>query len=139
MSRRNFTATQKPSATNAANLRTFLLMEQFAAKEIGGRIAQARRERGLTQEQLAGMCSFSERSLQDYEAGTTIPYKHLTELGAILGRKTEWFLHGDEQASPDVEERLERIEAQLAKIHGLVARFAPPDTADPPAISEADS
>jgi transcriptional regulator with XRE-family HTH domain len=113
-SSRNIRAPQELAATKARNFRTFLLMQQFAAKEIGARIALARNERGLSQEELSDMASgFSKRSLQDYEAGVTIPYKHLRELGRLLKKPEEWFLYGDdnEQEAPDApsDERLREI------------------------------
>jgi transcriptional regulator with XRE-family HTH domain len=128
VNRRN-TATQKPAATNARNFRTFLLMQQFAAEEIGARIAQARNERGLTQDELSDLAAgFSKRSLQDYEAGKTIPYKHLRELSQLLKKPTEWFLYGDVEAKQESEARLideqrlreivrEEIDAALARPH----------------------
>jgi transcriptional regulator with XRE-family HTH domain len=104
-------AAQELAATNPRNFRTFLLMQQFAAQEIGARIRQARKERGLTQDQLADLVTgFSKRSLQDYESGKTIPYAHLTELGVILRRTTEWFLYGDEpEEEPPSYEQLRKI------------------------------
>lgn len=107
-------------------------MQQFEAREIGARIKQARRERGLTQEQLAELASFSKRSLQDFEGGVTIPYKHLRELSRLLGRPTEWFLYGANQEPPavdpeEVSSRLDRIE-QVLEV--LVARSEPDDQAD---------
>jgi repressor LexA len=94
-------------------------MQQFEAQEIGARIKQARLERGLTQEQLAEMASFSKRSLQDYEAGSTIPYSHFRELGRLLNKPPEWFLYGDEAGTGDqlaeIIERLERIEGKLSR------------------------
>lgn len=110
-SRHRMTATQEIAATNPRTFRTFLLMQQFAAQEIGARIEQARKERGLTQEQLADLVTgFSKRSLQDYEAGKTIPYKHLAELGRLLNRQQEWFLYGDaEQQEPPSDVRLREI------------------------------
>ena len=84
-------------------------MSQFAAREIGARIQQARLEAGLTQEQLAEVSSFSKRSLQDYESGKTIPYKHLRELNRLLNRPTEWFLYGDETLGGLDEDKLRKI------------------------------
>ena len=89
-------------------------MEEFDALEIGARIAQARRERGLTQEQLAEISSFSKRSLQDYEGGITIPYKHLRELSRILKRKPEWFLYGPEPDTQITDPILDRLDELLA-------------------------
>lgn len=111
--KRSVSATQKAAATKGRNFRSFLLVSQFEAQSIGARLAQARREAGLTQEQVGDVATFSKRSLQDYEAGVTIPYKHLRELGSIYKREVAWFLHGD----PDElsEDRLLGIEAQLVE------------------------
>lgn len=98
---------QTLAATNGRNLRTFLLMQQFEAQEIGARIQLARKERGLTQEELAEIASFSKRSLQDYEAGLTIPYRHFRELARLLKRPVEWFLYGDQEDA--AEERIEQL------------------------------
>jgi GH25 family lysozyme M1 (1,4-beta-N-acetylmuramidase) len=56
------------------------------------------------------MASFSKRSLQDYEAGVTIPYKHMRELSRLLGREVEWFLRGEDPVSDD---RLAVLEAKM--------------------------
>lgn len=108
--------TQELAATSSRNFRTFLLLSQFEAKEIGLRIVQARKERGMTQEDLAAIASFSKRSLQDYEAGVTIPYPHLPELGRLLKRPSEWFLYGEETTTlgPELLERLEAAIGRLA-------------------------
>lgn len=109
-------APQHPAATNVRNLRTLLLMQAFeqagAAAEIGARIKQARKERGLTQADLAAMLPFSERSLQDYENGVTLPYRNLAALSRVLNRRVEWFLHGDQEqqpASPEVAALAETV------------------------------
>ena len=117
-------ATQVAAATKSRNFRTFLLMQRFEAQEIGERIKLARLERGLTQEELAEMSSFSKRSLQDYEGGLTIPYRHFRELSRLLNRPEEWFLYGGEALAAFDEERLrgivrEEIEAALDSIRCL--------------------
>ena len=99
-SRRNFATAQKASATDLRSFRTFLLMRQFAAQEIGERIKQARLEAGgMTQEELADALDVSTRSLQAYEAGDTIPWKHFQALTRIFDRPLEWFLHGEGPAT----------------------------------------
>lgn len=110
------------AATTGRNFRTFLLMSQFAAQEIGTRIALARELAGLTQEELAAMTSFSKRSLQDYEAGVRTPFKHLQELSGLLRRPVEWFLHGDAPAASDLVGRLEALEAQSARIEEVASQ-----------------
>lgn len=128
----------KAAATNTRNFRTFLLMSQLAAKEIGARIALARNETGMTQDEVAEVATFSKRSLQDYEAGNTIPWRHMQEISGLFRRPVEWFLHGEgpaagpevdrlaevvgavdalrrqlEDAASAVEQRLEEIERRL--------------------------
>lgn len=106
----------KTAATNTRELSRFLLMAQLEAQAIGRRIAQARKEAGMTQEDVADVASFSRRSLQDYEAGTTIPYKHLREISDLLQREVAWFLHGEPAApepspvAPTLDQLLERVE-----------------------------
>lgn len=78
----------KSAATNDRTFRTFLLVAQLEAEAIGMRIRQARDEAGMTQEELADVArGFSKRSLQDYEAGVTIPYKHMQEIASITGKR----------------------------------------------------
>lgn len=123
-------ATQKVAATKTRTFRSFLLMAQFEAKEIGQRIAEARTLAGLTQEDLAEMASFSKRSLQDYETGVTIPYRHMREISRLLGREVEWFLNGDPPADPHdhpgepgVMDVLERLEARLSTVEELLTEL----------------
>jgi transcriptional regulator with XRE-family HTH domain len=63
--------------------------------EIGRRVAQARKEAGLTQQELADRLEVTKRSLQGYESGAVIPYRHLGRLADLLGRGAAWFLAGD--------------------------------------------
>src|SRR4029077_822569 len=133
--RRTSAVAQLSAATNGRTFRRFLLMQQFEAAEIGARIKQAQRERGLLQHELAAMASFSQRSLQDYQSGVTIPYKHLSELSRLLGKPVEWFLRGDEAVNVE-EERLreivrEEVAAALAPLLELLRdRLASDDPED---------
>lgn len=114
--KRNGAATQRTAATKGRNFRTFLLVSQLEGRAIGERIAQARREAGLTQEQMAELATFSKRSLQDYEAGVTIPYAHMHEISALLKKPVPWFLHGE----PD-EGELERLREEVVGTRGEIA------------------
>ena len=118
----------KSAATMDRNYRTFLLVAQLEAKAIGLRIKQARDEAGMTQEELADLASgFSKRSLQDYEGGVTIPYKHMQEIASLTGKEVEWLLHGDpEMSEPRVprslDDRLAALEAKGDEILDLIAQ-----------------
>lgn len=95
----------------------------FAPEDIGARIAQARRESGLTQEELADLAGVSTRSWQGYEAGEVVPYKHMARISEITRRSVAWLIHGDIEEDASVRDRLERIEGQLGEI--LVALDKP--------------
>lgn len=61
---------------------------------IGGRIALARKQAGLTQGELAERIGVIPRSVQNYEAGR-IPWKLLDSIAEATGVTKEWILHGD--------------------------------------------
>lgn len=113
---------KKLAATEVRNLRTLLLLSVFEPEDIGARIAQARREAGLTQEDLGDLVGVSTRSLQGYESGDVVPYRHIGKLSDVLQRPAAWFLHGEATEDEATNsERLARIEIQLAEIRGLLA------------------
>lgn len=101
---------------------------QFEAKEIGQRIALARNESGLTQEDLAEMASFSKRSLQDYETGVTIPYKHMKEISRLLKRPVEWFLHGEPDSAKADAATIQSLDGRLQALEARVSELAPAAT-----------
>lgn len=127
-------ATKQPAATKSRNFRTFLLVTQLEAEAIGARLALARKEAGFTQEQVAEMSTMSKRSLQNYEAGITIPYAHFRELAAIYTREVDWFLHGEaaqkkaillEELAASVVTLTEGVEdaiRRLARIEAMLER-----------------
>jgi transcriptional regulator with XRE-family HTH domain len=70
-------------------------MRHVEAGGIGWRIARARKERGLTQEELASLIGVSARSIQGYEAGKVVPYRRLSQLAEVTHRELGWLLEGD--------------------------------------------
>ena len=58
------------------------------------------------------------RSVQNYEAGDVIPYKHFRRLEEITGKPLAWFLRGDENGcdTPAVE----RLESRLAHLEEMM-------------------
>jgi transcriptional regulator with XRE-family HTH domain len=99
------------------------------AREVGRRIAQARYEAGwMTQKTLAELLCVCRRSVQAYEGGKTIPYRHLSRLGEIFERPSSWFLYGDqatEASSPGGDgddEILKRLEAQTRVLKALAVQ-----------------
>lgn len=109
----------KLSATDRRNLQTLLLMSVFEPEAIGQRIAQARKEAGLTQEELGDVVGLATRTVQNHEAGATAPYKHLRAYASVLGRDPSWFIHGEDAArlavTPDQD-----LAGELAEVRVLV-------------------
>ena len=79
------------------------------ANGIGARIAQARREAGLTQDAVAAALGVTRRSIQAYEAGVIIPYKHLDALESALGCAPNWLLGGDGNHELATDERFRAV------------------------------
>ena len=96
------------------------------AEVVGARIAQVRRERGLTQRELAEGLGVTVRSLQSYEAGRVLPYRHLPRLSALLHRSPTWFLQGQTRGLDEREalvalraefrERVRTLEEQIGEL-----------------------
>lgn len=122
---RRSTTRQNPAATNPREFHRFLLVAQLEAREIGERIAQARNEAGLTQEELVELATFSKRSLSDYERGATIPYRQMREISKLLDRPVEWFLHGEQEDEPSIGDRLDEITERLERVERMVSLIVP--------------
>lgn len=120
-STRNPKAPKFSSATELRNFRTFLLMQQFAAQEIGQRIAEARQMAGgMTQPDLAEVLDLSTRQIQNIESGATIPWKHFVRLEQVFKRPLEWFLHGDAEPQPGLAELVEQLVGLADDLRGTV-------------------
>jgi transcriptional regulator with XRE-family HTH domain len=91
-------------------------MRHEDAGAIGGRIARARKESGLTQEELASRVGVTARSIQGYEAGKVVPYRHLNRLAEITDRELAWFLESDDaSALAQVAARLVTLVEEVAE------------------------
>lgn len=85
------------------------------AREVGARIVSARKEKLLTQVELAEIVGVSQRSMQAYEVGETVPYRKIREIARVLERPVEYFLYG-EAAFVAPEERLESMEKTIQRL-----------------------
>lgn len=108
------------AAINFSRSRSLQLVELEHAR-IAKRIKQARKEAGLTQQQVADLLGVIQRTYQNYESQTAprIPWDRLNDIARVTSVKVEWLLHGD---SPDLmgtlngngpSAQLDRIEAKL--------------------------
>jgi transcriptional regulator with XRE-family HTH domain len=89
--------------------------EMLFFKSLGARITQARKERGLTQQQLAEQLGIVQQTYAHYEAGDVrFPASTLPILGQILGLTPEELL-GQEQPkakrgpTPKLQQQIDRI------------------------------
>ena len=94
--------------------------EQFF-KNLGARVAQARKDQALTQQQLAEQLGIAQQTLAHYEVGRLrVPASMLPVLAQLLGLTTEELLgQSVQQASkrgpaPRLQQQIERI-SQLPK------------------------
>ena len=88
-------------------------------REIGARIATARREVGLTQRELAERLGVTPRSIQNYESGAIVPYRHLRRIEVMAHKRIGWILGGD-GADDDMTKTLRRLEEALDRHHVLL-------------------
>jgi transcriptional regulator with XRE-family HTH domain len=79
---------------------------------IGRRIALARKERGLTQRDCAELIGITVRSLQHYEAGNIVPYRHFHRMERLLRKRPGWFLEDESERYASME-ALSELRGQL--------------------------
>lgn len=90
--------------------------------EVGERIVSARKEMGLTQEELAELAGVSQRSMQAYETGEVIPYRKMREIANVLNVTPSWILHGEDESSDSEIEALNRKIDDLTKLVRSLSR-----------------
>jgi transcriptional regulator with XRE-family HTH domain len=108
-----------------------LLMAELQREEIVNRIKQARLEAGLTQPELAELLEVAMRTYQNYEYDR-VPWGLMNQIAKTTGKTTEWLLHGEPPATPDLMGTLGGGRSQLARIEAkLDALMAALDVALP--------
>lgn len=86
--------------TKSRTFRTFLLLMEFEPERIRARLRDARKEAGLTQQELADLMHVHKRSIENYE-NERIPWDRLNDYARLLNREVEWFLFGEEAIPPE--------------------------------------
>lgn len=100
--------------TDASAFSSFLLVAQLDPDGIRARIRQARRELGLTQQELADLIDRHKRTVENYENVRVPEWKELMKISRALDRPIEWFLHGDrDESSGAVLEQLVEVNRRL--------------------------
>lgn len=105
-------------------------MERVNLQEIGQRIAARRRQRGYTQEQMAGMMDVSVQMISNLERGMkSIRIENLIKLCQILDVSTDYILTGKQtyQDSFNLAEQIAGLSTENRKtVEMLVAYFSHP-------------
>ena len=88
---------------------------------VGRRVAEARRRAGLTQRELAEGLGVTVRSVQLYESGSVIPYKHLRRIELLTRTRPGWILGDDSEHDAALLLTLEGVRDALRQHQELVA------------------
>jgi transcriptional regulator with XRE-family HTH domain len=86
------------------------------AEEIGARIREARKARGLNESDLADLLIVHRNTVQNYEKGQGIPNRRMQEIADALNVSFRWLLHGHEY-----EDRLDTLATELGQIRSQLA------------------
>jgi transcriptional regulator with XRE-family HTH domain len=109
--------------TNARTFRTFLLVSQIDPGAIQSRIRQARKEAGLTQQELADLIERHKRTIENYERVRVPDWSELAKIARVLDRPVEWFLHGDRNDDEgDLAALLQEVRDEIAAAVAAVDR-----------------
>jgi transcriptional regulator with XRE-family HTH domain len=76
----------------------------------------------MSQRELADLLGVTERSIQAYEQGETIPYRYGAKLESALGRPVAWFWYG-EQALSSRDEQFEELKREIGALRAEVRKL----------------
>ena len=105
----------------AANDAAVVMPPDPAGQTIAERLRDARRAKGLTQQQVADRLEVSRRAVSEWETGIRQPHVALPALSGLYGVSTTFLLYGVEPSSvelrqlrADVVERLDALGDEIA-------------------------
>ena len=91
---------------------------------IGQRIAQKRKEQGLSQGALGDQLGASRQSIYKWESGSALPeVEKLIALSKLFGVSVGWLLGVEEDAAPEAAPSGELTETQLKMVEEIVDRY----------------
>jgi transcriptional regulator with XRE-family HTH domain len=89
-------------------------------RRIGGRITRARKESGLTQRELGELLGITTRSIQNYESGAIVPWRHLSRIEVLTRKRAGWLLRGEHQGGA-LEDTIASLLRTMEQHHKLLA------------------
>ena len=91
---------------------------------LGQRIAQKRKELGLSQEALGDRLGVSRQSIYKWESDSALPeVDKLITLSRLFGVSVGWLLGVEEDAAPASDDSGELTETQLKMVEEIVDRY----------------
>lgn len=131
--------------TSRLEARTFLLLDAARKALICGRIKEARRRSGLTQEAVARRLGIGDRAYRNYEKNRVPKLSRLEALAEIFnveGVDARWLQYGDEDSAlePSVAAQLAQLQADMNEQRAMTKRLLerlgevfppPPEQNDP--------
>ena len=101
---------------------------------LGERIANARSERGLSQQELANQLGIKKSNLEQWESGKTAPRaNHMNQLAGVLNVPLLWLMGGsdmppstmgpDSQETTGLEGRLMRAERLVQELEQIIGEL----------------
>ena len=91
---------------------------------IGNRIAQKRKERGLSQEALGEQLGVSRQAIYKWESDAALPeIEKLIALSRLFGVSVGWLLGVEEETPPAADSSGKLSETQLNMVEEIVARY----------------
>jgi transcriptional regulator with XRE-family HTH domain len=94
-------------------------VDRVRREVIGARILEARRESGLTQRELADKLGITARSVQNYEAGKIVPWRHLSHIETITRKRPGWLLRDDDGAGA-LDTTISQLLSAMQQHHDLL-------------------
>jgi transcriptional regulator with XRE-family HTH domain len=89
-------------------------------RQVGARIAESRRLGGLTQRELADRLGVTVRTIQNYEAGVAVPYRHLRTIESLGHKRPGWILDGG--GDGDFVTAIASLHDAMERHHALMQR-----------------
>ena len=92
--------------------------------KLGERIAEKRKEQGLTQAELAEKMLVTRQTVSRWEAGMALPdIERVAELAGILGVSCDYLLKDDEQMPSDAPSKPPVVSRLLQGLKGKTVKF----------------
>jgi predicted transcriptional regulator len=90
-------------------------------RAIGERLRKARLEAGgMSQRELGELLGVTERSIQAYEQGQTVPYRFGARLTEVLGVPVSWLWYGDDARSSTSSDQFNAMMEELRSVGAKV-------------------